>query len=224
MRSILASCVAVLCACASTVLPHGTEPSPAAVPAVALPMVAAPPTPAPLPAVEVLAADTEKSTVAGATFIAPAGWSIEVRGAATILTPPEGDSHIALVDVRASDAAAAVAAAWAAYRPEATWPVKVVTDEPDRDGWTDMHEAAKLAKRYSNDALGEISVSQTHGATTFDFGEWKSEVATRKNPDGTISFITTVPGISGFEFVVGAGPKRTLIVRDAQHEYMFTEQ
>jgi hypothetical protein len=34
----------------------------------------------------------------------------------------------------------------------------------------------------------------------------------------------TAPGISGFEFVVGAGAKRTLIVRDAQHEYVFTEQ
>ena len=52
----------------------------------------------------------------------------------------------------------------------------------------------------------------------------KSEMATRKNPDGTISFITTAPGISGFEFVVAAGAKRTLIVRDAQHEYPFTEQ
>jgi hypothetical protein len=49
--------------------------------------------------------------------------------------------------------------------------------------------------------------------------------ATRKNQDGTISFITTVPGISGFpEFLVAAAAKRTFIVRDAQHEYLFTEQ
>jgi len=88
----------------------------------------------------------------------------------------------------------------------------------------DAAEAAKLAKRYHNDALGEIAVSQAGGATTFDFGEFKTEVATRKNPDGTVSFITTAPGISGFEFVVSSGPKRTLITRDAQHEYLFTEQ
>ena len=31
-----------------------------------------------------------------------------------------------------------------------------------------------------------------------------------------------LPGISGFEFVVGAGPKPSLIVRDAQHEYVFS--
>jgi len=66
-------------------------------------------------------------------------------------------------------------------------------------------------------------VSQVNGATIFDFGEWHSEMASRKNPDGTISFITTAPGISGLEFVVGSGAKRTLIVRDAQHEYVFTE-
>ncbi len=64
-------------------------------------------------------------------------------------------------------------------------------------------------------------MSRAGGATTFDFGEWKSEVASRKNPDGTISFLTTAPGISGFEFVVGPGPKKTLVTRDAQHEYVF---
>jgi hypothetical protein len=36
--------------------------------------------------------------------------------------------------------------------------------------------------------------------------------------------LTTAPGVQGFEFVVGRGPKRTLITRDAQHEYVFQEQ
>ena len=87
----------------------------------------------------------------------------------------------------------------------------------------DPAEAAKLAKRYHNDALGGLAVSQANGVTTFDFGEWRSAVATKKNPDGTVSFITIRPGVAGFEFVVGAGPKRTLIVRDGQHEYVFAE-
>jgi hypothetical protein len=72
-----------------------------------------------------------------------------------------------------------------------------------------------------NDALGDITVSHQGPATVFDFGEWHSEVATRHNPDGSVSFITVAPGISGFEFVVGSGPKPSLIVRDAQHEYVF---
>jgi CubicO group peptidase (beta-lactamase class C family) len=83
---------------------------------------------------------------------------------------------------------------------------------------------AKLAGHYTNASLGEIAVSTAGSATVFDFGEWKSDVASRKNPDGTISFITLVPGMIGSEFVVGSGPKRTLITRDAQHEYVFAER
>src|SRR5215207_1474443 len=79
---------------------------------------------------EVLAVDTPRTTVEGNKFIAPAGWRIEVRGPATILAAPEGDSHIAIVDVRAGNADAAVAAAWAAYRPDAKWPLKVANDFP----------------------------------------------------------------------------------------------
>jgi CubicO group peptidase (beta-lactamase class C family) len=88
----------------------------------------------------------------------------------------------------------------------------------------DAAEAAKLAKLYRNEALGDIAVSRTGAVTTFDFGEWKTEVASKKNPDGTVSFVTTKPGMSGVEFVVGSGPARSLIIRDAQHEYVFSEQ
>jgi len=63
-----------------------------------------------------LAADTPSTTVAGNTFIAPAGWTVSVKGPATIVAAPEGDSWIALVDVTAKDADAALAAAWAAYK------------------------------------------------------------------------------------------------------------
>ena len=38
---------------------------------------------------EVLTADAPRTTVEGNKFIAPAGWRIEVRGRATILTPPD---------------------------------------------------------------------------------------------------------------------------------------
>ncbi len=88
----------------------------------------------------------------------------------------------------------------------------------------DANESAKLAKHYANASLGGITVSTSGPSTIFDFGEWKSEVASRKNPDGTISFITTVPGELGFEFVVGSGGRRTLTIRDAQHEYVFEER
>jgi len=88
----------------------------------------------------------------------------------------------------------------------------------------DPAEAGKLAAHYTSAALGDIVVEKKGDATVFDFGEYKSEVATRKNPDGTISFFTIVPGMSGIEFVVGAAGKRTLTTRDPQHEYVFTEK
>jgi hypothetical protein len=89
----------------------------------------------------------------------------------------------------------------------------------------DPAEAMKLANQYSNESLGNISVIRDGGRTIFGFGEWRSEVASRKNKDGTLSFTTIAPGVAafGFEFVVGSGPGRTLIMRDAQHEYVFEE-
>ncbi len=85
----------------------------------------------------------------------------------------------------------------------------------------DAAESAKLALRYTNAALGEIAVSRSGESTVFDFGEWKGPMASKKNPDGTISFVTIAPGMDGFEFVVGKGDKKTLVARDAQHEYVF---
>jgi CubicO group peptidase (beta-lactamase class C family) len=85
----------------------------------------------------------------------------------------------------------------------------------------DPAESAKLAPHYVNPALGDIAVTHPGSDTLFDFGEWKSPMASRKNPDGTISYVTIAPGGQGFEFVVGSGPGKTLITRDAQHEYVF---
>ena len=82
----------------------------------------------------------------------------------------------------------------------------------------DATEAKKLATSYTNDAVGSIAVSKKGAVTVFDFGEFSSEMASRKSPDGTISFVTIVPGFSGLEFVQG---DNTLTLRDAQHEYVF---
>jgi len=84
---------------------------------------------------------------------------------------------------------------------------------------------AKLAQRYASPALGEIAVVNDAGSTTFDFGEWKSKVASRKNDDGTVSFISIDPTNTGFEFVVAErSGKRALVTRDGQHEYVFIER
>jgi CubicO group peptidase (beta-lactamase class C family) len=88
----------------------------------------------------------------------------------------------------------------------------------------DPKTVAGLASRYRNAALGEVAVSQINGTTEFDFGVWDSEVASRANDDGSVSLVTISPGEGGIEFVVGgSGQKRSLTLRDAQHEYVFDE-
>jgi len=89
----------------------------------------------------------------------------------------------------------------------------------------DPAEAGKLAKSYKNDKLGNIVVSHKDGKTIFDFGEFKSDVASTKNPDGTVTFSTIVNGLQGLDFTAGeSGGKPTLTTRDSQHEYVFTAQ
>lgn len=92
--------------------------------------------PAAEPAATSLAADTPAKTPSGATFTAPKGWSLRSAATSTVVTAPEGDLSVAIVDVGvAPDAAAAVARAWTAYRPEAKHAVKVTTAVPARNGW-----------------------------------------------------------------------------------------
>jgi CubicO group peptidase (beta-lactamase class C family) len=81
--------------------------------------------------------------------------------------------------------------------------------------------ASTLAKRYTNAELGDVVIA----GATLDFGGWKSPFATRKNDDGTTSISTTAPGAMGIMFTIGAAKdgKRTLVVRDMQHEYVFVE-
>ena len=114
---------------------HSETPPPktASAPAPA-PAPAPPPTEAPV-APQTLAADTSRTTQAGATYTAPGGWSAADKGALTILTPPEGDSHVAIASVEAPDAQAAVDAAWKLYRPDMKRPLKLVTPRPGREGW-----------------------------------------------------------------------------------------
>jgi CubicO group peptidase (beta-lactamase class C family) len=88
----------------------------------------------------------------------------------------------------------------------------------------DTNEAAKLAAMYRNASLGHIGVSRTAGKTSFDFGAWQSEVASRRNDDGSLSFVTISPGEDGLDFVVTNDDKgRRLVIRDGQHEYRYEE-
>jgi len=69
-----------------------------------------------------------------------------------------------------------------------------------------------------------LSTRRNGGVTLFDVSEWRSSVASRRNDDGAMSFVTIDPTLAVFEFTMGERDgKRTLVLRDAQHEYVFKE-
>ena len=121
-----------------------------------------------------LAADTPMATSAGATFTAPAGWSVTRRGNVVVLEPPEGDSHLAMVDVVAPTGEAAAAAAWAAYRPDAKWPVKLSTPVAPKNGWEEI-----LVVNYEtspNERVAVFAVARRAGGT------WTVAIVEATNP------------------------------------------
>ena len=81
----------------------------------------------------------------------------------------------------------------------------------------DPEPAGRLAAHYTSPELGELTIRRQGTTVIFDLGEWRSTVASRKNDDGTISFMTISPGASGFEFVEAKrNDKRALIAFLAQ--------
>jgi Beta-lactamase len=81
----------------------------------------------------------------------------------------------------------------------------------------------RLARSYRNAALGEIVVREGQDEIVFQFGGWKSRMASRVNPDGTTSFLSIDPGVRGFEFnaPTASGVYTRLRLRDAQHTYEY---
>ena len=84
-------------------------------------------------------AGTPASTPAGTTFTVPTGWTMTTKGLVVVLSPPEPDLKFALIDIEARDAAAAVAAGWAAFDPGFVLPLDVELPQRPRNGWTNRH-------------------------------------------------------------------------------------
>jgi CubicO group peptidase (beta-lactamase class C family) len=170
----------------------------------ALQGVSAPASQAAAPGGEVLAANSPRTTVEGNTFIAPAGWRIEVRGAATILHAPEGNSRIALVDVRAPDADRAVAAAWAAYKPDAKWPLKVTSDFPDRDGWSGIRDYSYQTSPNEKRDVG-ASARRANGVWTVVLYDMDQAVAEKRGGQVALIFSRLLP--KGYQRETFAGKR-----------------
>lgn len=89
----------------------------------------------------------------------------------------------------------------------------------------DAQASAALAGRYVHPDLGELTVARGGNALTFDFGTLSSAMATKRESDGSLSFVTASPEFAGLPVVPGkaADGLRTLTIRDSQHEYIYRE-
>ena len=116
------------------------------------------------------------------------------------------------------EAAGDVAASAARMKAEIAKEAERVSVTPDATA------AAALAPRYVNAELGPIAVTRKGKDVRFDFRTMGSPMGTRRNDDGTTSFVALDPTLLFFPLVVGSKDgKRTLTVRDSQHEFVFVE-
>ncbi|HWU86008.1 MAG TPA: serine hydrolase domain-containing protein [Kofleriaceae bacterium] len=191
-------------ACSSSSEPKSAPSAPAPAGAPSAPAASAP-RPA---AAERFAADTPRTTVAGNRFIAPAEWGISVRGPSTILEAPEGDSWIALVDVKASTAEQAIELAWKAYKPAHPWPLKASMPAPDKDGWTKL---AQYVYTTSPDEKRGVGVDVRFAGDTWTVTILDLAEATGQKRSGQIALIFGKLLPKGFDREAFAGkPARPL--------------
>ena len=130
-----ASLFVALAACGGAEqLPASTPPS-AAESSASSAASAAPVQASEVSSTEKLRSESTKETAAGATFQAPAGWTLKAMGARRLLEGPEADVHFAFVENKEASAEAAVAEAWKEIHPDFKRAIEFVADKPARNGW-----------------------------------------------------------------------------------------
>jgi len=81
-------------------------------------------------------ADTPGKTSAGVAYTQPKDFSVSTKDNATLLSSPEGDLKMSLVEVgAAASAKAAVDKAWSTYQPGFSRALKVSTPSAAKEGW-----------------------------------------------------------------------------------------
>lgn len=85
-------------------------------------------------------------------------------------------------------------------------------------------QMAPYVGRYSNADLGNLTVGYENGKLMARATSIWSEVAPKRNKDGTTSLITISPGIGGLDLLAGTqNGRRSLVLNDGQHEYVFID-
>jgi CubicO group peptidase (beta-lactamase class C family) len=83
---------------------------------------------------------------------------------------------------------------------------------------------ANLAAHYRSPDGLNMTISDRDGGKWLTAGFIEGPVVTRRNADSSVSIVSAGPGSIGVDALVGmANGKRTLAIRDSQHEYLYTE-
>lgn len=81
-----------------------------------------------------------------------------------------------------------------------------------------------LIGKYSNLELGPLTIAREGDKIMMRATSMWSEIASKKNEDGTISIVTISPGFIGDDMLVGTRDgKATLTLNDRQHEYVWVK-
>ena len=156
----------------------------------------------PKPTSQPVTSDSPQRTQGGATFILPAGWSITREASSIILQPPEPDTHIAIMEVHATDAAAAVASAWATFRPDMKRPLKITIPLPDRNGWTN---SKRFVYETSPNERAVVLAVALHAGDTWTVGLLDATRPTMEKRDAQINVIVESFRPKGYERETFAG-------------------
>jgi CubicO group peptidase (beta-lactamase class C family) len=118
---------------------------------------------------------------------------------------PEAAENITSVARRSAEARAKLLS-------ELVWPVPAAIE-------------AKVLGRYANAELGPLTIAKEGGKLMMHTTAIHSELAARKNADGSTSLYTVAPGFWGSGVLIGErGGKTALILDDSQHEYAWVKQ
>lgn len=83
---------------------------------------------------------------------------------------------------------------------------------------------SNLASEYHSPGVGTIVITDREDTKWIEAGFVEGPIATKTNPDGSVTIVSAAPGAIGLDALVGVEDgKRTLTIRDAQNEYIYTE-
>ncbi|QYE36342.1 beta-lactamase family protein [Polymorphobacter sp. PAMC 29334] len=103
-------------------------------------------------------------TAAGVTYVQPKDWTVATHGATIVLSAPEKDLDIAVVDgISAPTASAAAAKAWPSYTSIAPRAVRLLAPEAARDGWDER--VSILYETSPGERAVATAVALRHGAS-----------------------------------------------------------